>query len=94
MARTEQAIVPTSVVLLVALGRTLVEESQSQAAASGVVSDMKFTSGATKSSRTLGSMADEYGLDRVMSEPKFKPGSLHAAQSDVLMPPSPSEELA
>ena len=78
-------------VLLVALGRTLVDESE--AAASGVLSEMKFTSGGTKSSRTLGSMADGYGLDRVMSGPKFKPGSMHG-QSQVLLPPAPSEELA
>ena len=60
---------------------------------SGVLSEMKFTSGGTKSSRTLGSMADGYGLDRVMSEPKFKPGS-PPNHSEVLLPPSPSEELA
>nr|VWO96289.1 Ketoreductase CTB6 (EC (Cercosporin toxin biosynthesis cluster protein 6) [Ganoderma boninense] len=85
------AIVPTSVVLLVALGRTLVEESQ--AAASGVLSEMKFTSGATKSSRTLGSMKEGYALDRVMTEPKFKPGEM-PAHSQVLLPPGPAEELA
>ncbi|PIL27359.1 hypothetical protein GSI_10506 [Ganoderma sinense ZZ0214-1] len=84
------AIVPTSVVLLVALGRTLVEESQ--AAASGVLSDMRFTGGATKSSRTLGSMMDGCGLDRVMSEPKFKSGSL-PTQSQVLLPSGASTEL-
>lgn len=86
-----QAIVPTSVVLLVALGRTLVEESQ--AAASGVLSDIKFTSGATKSSRTLGSVADGYGLERVMTEPKFRPGSM-SGHEPAHLPPSPAEELA
>ena len=77
--------------LLVALGRTLVEESQ--AAASGVISEMKFTSGATKSSRTLGSMNNGYDLDRVLTEPKFKPGDM-PAHSQFLLPPSPAEELA
>ncbi|KAI1798369.1 hypothetical protein LXA43DRAFT_1056538 [Ganoderma leucocontextum] len=84
------AIVPTSVVLLVALGRTLIEESE--AAASGVLSEMKFTGGATKSSRTLGSMAEGYGLDRVTSEPMFKTGSGSlATPSQVVL--HPTQEL-
>ncbi|KAM5544435.1 hypothetical protein V8D89_002095 [Ganoderma adspersum] len=44
------AIVPTSVVLLVALGRTTAEQAQGTEV---VFASMKFTSGHTKSSRTL-----------------------------------------
>ena len=45
-----QAIVPTSVVLLVALGRTAADQAQGTEV---VFASMKFTSGHTKSSRTL-----------------------------------------
>ncbi|KAI1798387.1 hypothetical protein LXA43DRAFT_1088494 [Ganoderma leucocontextum] len=82
------AIVPTSVVLLVALGRTLIEESE--AAASGVLSEMKFTGGETKSSRTLGSMMTYgNGLERELSDPKFKSGDLDTCSQ--VLPPTGEE---
>ncbi|KAI0709635.1 hypothetical protein C8T65DRAFT_648652 [Cerioporus squamosus] len=68
------AIVPTSVVLLVALGRTLIEEAR---ASNTVLSEIQFTDRTTeKGSRTFGSVAGETEVATLASGSNKAPNAL------------------